>query len=64
MSREVAYRRNYYKMKKKPSYKINSIAEDGMVGRIIIMGGTINALHNNWSDTRGYKLTKVIRRVI
>ena len=62
--REVAYRRKYYKMNKKPSYKINSNAEDGMVGRIIMMGGTINALHNNWSDTRGYKLTKIIRRVI
>lgn len=52
------YRRNYYKKKKKQNYKINSIVENRMVGKIIIMGGTINALYNNWSDTKNYKLIK------
>lgn len=63
MSRAAEYRRNYYKKKKKPSYKINSNVEDAMVGRIIIMGGTVNALYNNWSDTKNYKLTKTIKAV-
>lgn len=29
-----------------------------MVGKITIMGGTINALYNNWSDDKRYKLIK------
>lgn len=52
------YRRNYYKKKNKVNYKINSIKESNMVGKITIMGGTINALYNNWSDNKKYKLIK------
>lgn len=56
MSNAAAYRKNYYKKKKKQSYKINSNVEDKMVGRIINIGGAVIALHNNWSDTRKYTL--------
>lgn len=52
------YRRNYYKKKTKVNYKINSIKESNMVGKITIMGGTITAHYNNWSDSKKYKLIK------
>lgn len=56
MSKASAYRKNYYKKKNKPNYKINSNVEDRMVGRILIMGGSIVKLHNNWHDTKKYKV--------
>lgn len=56
MSKAATYRKNYYKKKNKPNYKINSNVEDRMVGRILIMGGSIVKLHNNWHDTKKYKV--------
>lgn len=46
------------KRKNKVNYKINSIKESNMIGKITIMGGTITALYNNWSDNKKYKLVK------